>query len=94
MLQKLYVVAAIKLRPMEKLESDLCGGGNALALARARADVLTRAALIIRARALLEEAMSAPATRVRPFLIKVACFRLANRMATTSTVILNPPPSP
>ena len=70
------------------------GGGNALAVARARADVLDRAALIIRARARLEEAMAAPATRVRPFLIEVARSRLAKRMATTSTVTLTPPPSP
>ena len=71
-----------------------CGGGNTLVLARSRAEVLARAALIIRARALLDEAMSAPATPVRPFLIKFARSRLANRMATTSTVTLTPPPSP
>ena len=69
-------------------------GGNALVVARARADVLSRAAIIIRARALLEEALAAPATPVRPFLIEVARCRLAKRMATTSTVTLTPPPSP
>ena len=44
-----------------------------------RADVLDRAALIIRARARLEEAMAAPATPVRPFLIEVARSRLAKK---------------
>ena len=69
-------------------------GGNALAVAGARADVFARASLIIRARALLEEAMAAPATPVRLYLIEVARSRLAKRMATTSTVILTPPRSP
>ena len=69
------------------------GGGNALAVARARPDVLDRAALI-RARARLEEAMAAPATPVRPFLIEVARSRLVKRMATNLTVTLTPPPSP
>ena len=69
-------------------------GGNALAVARARADVLVRAALIISARASLEEAMSAPATPVRPFLIEVTRSRFAKRMATTSTVTLTPSSSP
>ena len=80
--------------PWTNSNQSLCGGGNALAVARARADVLARAALIIRARAFLEEAISAPATPIRPFLIEVARFRLATRMATTSTVTLTPPPSP
>ena len=53
------------------------GGGNALAVARARADVFARAALIIRARALLEEAIADPETPIRPFLIEVARSRLA-----------------
>ena len=57
--------------------------GNALAVARARADVFAHAALIIRARALLEEAMASPTTPVRPFLIEVSRSRLAKRMATT-----------
>ena len=70
------------------------GGGNALAVARARADVFARTALIIRARALLEEAKAAPATPVRQLLIDVACSRLAENMATTSTVTLTPPSSP
>ena len=70
------------------------GGGKAFAVARARADVLDRVALIIRARARLEEAMAALETPVRPFLIEVARSRLAKRMATTSTVTLTPPPSP
>ena len=70
------------------------GGGNALAVARARADVFARTALIIRARAMLKEAMAAPGTPVRQFLIEVARSRLAERMATTSTVTLTPPPLP
>ena len=70
------------------------GNGNAVAFELARADVLARAALIIRARTRLEEAMAAPATPVRPFLIEVARFQLAERMATNSTVTLKPPPSP
>ena len=68
--------------------------GNALAVARALADVFARAALIIRARALLEVAMAASAAPVRPCLIEVARSRLAKRMATTSTVTLMRPPSP
>ena len=80
--------------PWTNLNQTLWGGRNALAVARARADVFGRAALIIRARALLEEAMSTPATPVRPFLIEVARSRLVKRMATTSTVTLTPPPSP
>ena len=70
------------------------GGGNALAVARARADVLAGAALIIRARVRLVEAMAVPATPVHPFLIEVSRSRLADKMATTSTVTLTPPPSP
>ena len=80
--------------PWTTSNQTLWGDGNALAVARARADVFGRAALIIRARALLEEAMSASVTPVRPFLIEVARSRLAKRMSTTSTVILTPPPSP
>ena len=70
------------------------GGGNALAVAGARADVLDRADFIIRARARLEKAMAGPATPVRPFVIDVARSLHAKRMATTSTVTLTPPPSP
>ena len=70
------------------------GNGNWLAVARAKADVLARAALIIRARTKLEEAIAAPSTPVRPFLIVVARSRLADTMATTSTVTLTPPHSP
>ena len=70
------------------------GNGNWLAVAQAQADVLARAALIIRARAKLEEAIAAPSTPIRPFLIVVARSRLANTMATTSTVTLTPPHSP
>ena len=80
--------------PWTNSNQSLWGGGNALAVARARADVLARVALIIRERAFLEEAISAPATPVRPFLIEVARSRLAKRMATTSTVTLTPQPSP
>ena len=73
------------------------GGGNAYAVARAQADVFARAALIIRARALLEEAMAAPATQVRPFLIEVARSRLEKNGdyfnddsdATAFSVIMN-----
>ena len=54
--------------PWTNSNQSLLGGGNALVVARARDDALARAALIIRARALLEEAISAPATPVRPFL--------------------------
>ena len=79
---------------MDQLESKPMGGVNALAVARARADVFARTALIIRGRAQLDEAMAATATPVRQFLIDVACSRLAERMATTSTVTLTPPPSP
>ena len=77
--------------PWTNSKQTLCIGENALAVARA--DVLARAALIIRGRALLKEAMSALATLVRLFLIEVAGSRLAKRMATTSTMTLTPPPS-
>ena len=70
------------------------GGGNAVAVALAQADVLDRAALIIHACARLEDAMAAPATPVHPFLIEVARSRLAKIMATTLTVTLTPLPSP
>ena len=68
--------------------------GNWNWLAVARADVLARAALITRARAKLEEAIAALSTPIRPFLIVVARSRLADTMATTSTVTLTPPYSP
>ena len=80
--------------PWTNSNQCLWGGGNALAVARARGDVLARAAFIIRARAFLEEAISAPATPIRSFFIEVARFRLATRMATTSTMTFTPPPSP
>ena len=48
------------------------GNGNWLAVARAQADVFARAGHIIRARAKLEEAISAPSTPVFPFFIIVA----------------------
>ena len=63
--------------PWTNSNQTLRGGGNAHAVPRARADVLARAALIIRALALLDEAMSTPATSVCPFLIEVARYRLA-----------------
>ena len=50
---------------------------NSFAVARARTDVLAHIALILHARPLLEEAMSAPKTPVRPFLIVVDHFRFA-----------------
>ena len=68
--------------PWTNLNQSPWGGGNALAAARARADVFAVTALIIRARALLEEAMAAPATPVCQCLIDVAYSRLAERMAT------------
>ena len=67
------------------------GNVNWLAVARAQADVLARAALIIRERAKLEEAIAAPSTPVRPFFIVVAISRHADTMATTKTVILTSP---
>ena len=80
--------------PWTNSNQSLWGGGNALAVARARADVLVRAAFIIRAGAFLDKAISAPATPVRRFLIEVARSRLAKRMATTSTVTFTPALSP
>ena len=62
---------------MDQLESSQWGGGNALTVARARADVCARTALIICTRVLLENAMAAPVTPIRQFLIDVACSRLA-----------------
>ena len=70
------------------------GNGNFLAVARAQTDALATAALIIRDRAKLEEAIAAPSTPVHPFLIVVARSRIADTMATTSTVTLTPPHSP
>ena len=61
----------------------LWGNGIGHTVARANADVLAHAALIICARAKLEEAIAAAATPVRPFLIKFARYRLPERMATT-----------
>ena len=80
--------------PWTNLNQIPWSGGNAYAVAREQADVFARAALIMCARALLKEAITAPATPVRPFLIEVARSRLDKRMATTSTVTLTPPPSP
>ena len=79
---------------MDQLESDSMGWRECVCCCPCQADIFARAALIIRARALLEEAMAASATPVRPFLIEVARSRLEQRMATTSTVTLTPPPSP
>ena len=70
------------------------GNGNWLAVARAQADVFARASLIIRARAKLEEAIAAPSTPVRLFLIVVARSRIVDTMAITSMVTLTPPHSP
>ena len=80
--------------PWTNSNQTLCGGGNALAVVRARADALARDALIIRARALLEEAISAQATPVRLFIIELARSRLAKRMATNAMVTLTLPSSP
>ena len=82
------------LDPWANTNRPSWGNGNWLAVARVPADVLAHAALIIRARAKLEEAIAAPSTPVRPFLIVVARSRLADTMATTSTVTLTPPHSP
>ena len=79
---------------MDKVLSELLGGKNALAVYRARTDVIGRANVIIRALSLLVEAMSAPATPVRFFLIEVARSRLAIRVALISTITLAPPHSP
>ena len=51
------------------------GGGNALAVSCAQANVYARTALIIRGRAQLDEAIAAPATPVSKFLINVAWCR-------------------
>ena len=80
--------------PWTNSNQSLWGDVSAFAVARARSYVLARAVIIIRARAMLEEAIAAPATPVRRVLIEVARSRLADRMATTSTVTLTPPPSP
>ena len=79
------------LDPWANSNQPSWGNGNWLAVARAKADVLARAALIIRACAKLEEAIDALSTPVRPLLIVVARARLADTMATTSTVTLTPP---
>ena len=76
----------LKSDPWTNLNQIPWVGGNAYAVARAQADVFARAAFIIRARALLEEAMVAPPTPVCPFLIEIARSRLDKRMATTSTM--------
>ena len=54
---------------------------KALAVARARSDVLARAALIFRARARLKEAMADPATPARLSQIKLTRLRLAVELA-------------
>ena len=80
--------------PLTNLNQISWGKRNAYAVARAQFDVFARAALIIRARALFEEAMAAPATPVRPYLIEFARSRLEQTITTTSTMTLTPPPSP
>ena len=80
--------------PWTNFNQSPWGGKNALAVDRARADVLACAALIIRSRSLLEEAMSAPATPVRFILIEIARSLLAKRIKITSMITLTPPPSP
>ena len=80
--------------PWANSNQPTCGNKNWLAVAQAQADVLARAALIIRARAKLEEAITASSTPVRPVLIVVARSRLAETMATTSTVTLTSPHLP
>ena len=62
---------------MKNSNQSLWGGKTALAVARARADVLACAALIFRTRARLEEAMADPATQARLSQIKLARLRLA-----------------
>ena len=54
-------------------------GGNALAVAREQADVLSSLALIFRAHAQLEDAMVALETLVRQFLIEFGRSRLAGK---------------
>ena len=80
--------------PWTNSNQSRLSGWNALAVARSQADVSARTALVIRGRAQLEKAISAPAIPVRQFLIDVARSRLAERMGTTSTMTLTPPPSP
>ena len=80
--------------PWTNSNQSLWGEGSAFAVARVQSYVLARAAIIIRARAMLEEAIAAPATPVRPVLIEVAHSRPAERMATTSTVAMTSPASP
>ena len=63
--------------PWTNLTQLPSGKGNAYAVARAQADVSARAVHIIRARALLEEAMAALATPVLPFLFEVTRSLLA-----------------
>ena len=76
---------------LTNLNHTILLNGNALSVALARADVLARAALIIRACALLEDLMSAPATQVCRFLIKVSRFRFFEKMSTTIKVTFMPP---
>ena len=80
--------------PWTNSNQSLWGDGNAFAVARARSYVLARSAIIIRARTMLKEAIAAPATPVRVVLIEVTRSRLAEKMATTSTLAMTLPPSP
>ena len=66
-------------------------GKKALAVARARTDVLARAALIFRIRARLEQTIAASATPARLSQIKLTHLRLAVELAWTIFVFLTPP---
>ena len=66
---------------MIKRESELMGGKMSLAVARARTDVLARAALIFRIRVRLEETMADPVTPARLAQIKLTRLRLAVELA-------------
>ena len=80
--------------PWKNSNQSLWGGKKALAVARARTDVLARAAIIFRIRARLEEAMADPATPARLSQIKLTRLRLEVVLAWISFVILTPLHSP
>ena len=78
--------------PKINSNQSLKNNGSAFAVAWVRSYVLARVGIIIRARAMLEEAIATLATIFRPNLIEVARSRLAKRMATTSTMALTTSP--
>ena len=66
-------------------------GLKAIAAASALAEANSRTARICRARAWLEEALSAPWTPSHSAQIVLASLRLADVMVNTSTMMLAPP---